>query len=351
MKFDGSNWVTVGSAGFSVGAVNSTSLAFDGSTPYVAYNDATNGNKATVMKFDGSNWVTVGSAAFSASGAYSTSLAFDGSTPYVAYEDATNGYKATVMKFDGSNWVTVGSAAFSAGAAYSISLAFDGSTPYVAYEDVANSGKATVMSLYTNQKTTTGATSSLPVTLATPVGTNITNLTTAANATKDAGYTYPLDLVNFTATVPGGWTNQVTLTFQTDLKPNDVTARKYNSTTKMYADVPGATITETTLNGQPALQLTYDVTDGGSLDQDGTANGVIVDPVGLATTDTTINSSSSTPSSSSTKPKTPDTGYGTPNHSDPLALAIGAVAIASVGGGLALLYRQKRSKSKDSPGS
>ena len=31
------------------------------------------------------------------------------------------------------------------------------------------------------------------------------------------------------------------------------------------------------------IKLTYDITDGGVLDQDGLVNGTIIDPVGLAT--------------------------------------------------------------------
>jgi hypothetical protein len=51
MKFDGANWVTVGSAGFSAGYVWFISLALDNGTPYVAYQDYAAGHKATVMKF------------------------------------------------------------------------------------------------------------------------------------------------------------------------------------------------------------------------------------------------------------------------------------------------------------
>ena len=147
MKYDGTNWVTVGSAGFSAGQAYNTSLALDGSgTPYVAYRDWGNSSKATVMTYDGTNWVTVGSAGFSAGVADWTSLALDGSTPYVAYIDLANSDKATVMKYDGTNWVPVGSAGFSAGQAYYTVLALNGSgTPYVVYRDVANSDKVTVM--------------------------------------------------------------------------------------------------------------------------------------------------------------------------------------------------------------
>ena len=141
------SWSTVGSAGFSAGDALPTSLAINGSgTPYVAYPDVTNSNKATVMKYNGSSWVVVGIAGFSAGAAGYPSLAIDGSgTPYIAYQDSANGYKATVMKYNGSSWVVVGSAGFSSGAA-NTSLAIDGSgTPYIAFSDLDHSWKATVM--------------------------------------------------------------------------------------------------------------------------------------------------------------------------------------------------------------
>ena len=95
-------WSYVGSAGFSAGEAYYTSLALASSNvPYVAYQDAANGLKATVMKYDsGSGWVPVGSAGFSADAALYTSLALDSNNvPYVAYVDGANSNKATVMKF------------------------------------------------------------------------------------------------------------------------------------------------------------------------------------------------------------------------------------------------------------
>jgi hypothetical protein len=77
-------------------------------------------------------------------------------------------------------------------------------------------------------------------------------------------------------------TQDITLAFETDLTPSDVVARKYNSITKQYANVEGATITEDTIGGKHVLVLKYQVTDGGELDEDGVANGEIIDPVGLA---------------------------------------------------------------------
>ncbi len=121
--------------------------------------------------------------------------------------------------------------------------------------------------------------------LATPAATDINHSAVVAETSlekQDQSNTFPLGLVDFELTVPTGSTQQISLTFVTDLTPGDVTVRKYHSTNKTYSDVPGATVTETTLGGKHALLLTYDIADGGSLDDDGLVNGLIVDPVGLA---------------------------------------------------------------------
>jgi len=148
MKYTGNGatgWETVGTAGFSAGQADFTSLAFDNGIPYVAYKDAGNSNKATMMKYTAGAWQNVGTAGFSAGTANYTSLAFDNGIPYVAYEDLGNGGKATVMKYTaGAGWEAVG-AGFSAGDVYYTSLAFDNGIPYVAYMDLSNSDKATVM--------------------------------------------------------------------------------------------------------------------------------------------------------------------------------------------------------------
>ncbi|KAA9331108.1 IPT/TIG domain-containing protein [Adhaeribacter soli] len=85
-KFNGTTWVDIGTPGFSAGVVYYTSLALGGSgTPYVAYQDGGNGNKATVMKFNGTIWVDIDTPGFSAGQADYTSLAFKNSKLYIAY--------------------------------------------------------------------------------------------------------------------------------------------------------------------------------------------------------------------------------------------------------------------------
>ncbi len=87
--------------------------------------DDGNSEAATVMKFDGTNWVNVGNAGFSTTVALYTNLAFnDTDQPYVAFQDWGNSYKTTVMKFDGTNRVNAGNKGFSSGEAGFLSLAF-----------------------------------------------------------------------------------------------------------------------------------------------------------------------------------------------------------------------------------
>ncbi|WP_028601705.1 IPTL-CTERM sorting domain-containing protein [Ottowia thiooxydans] len=151
----GTAWEAVGAAGFSMGVVQFTSLAFGPEgKPYVAYRDGTNGDKASVMRLNsaGTAWEAVGATGFSAGEAHYPKLAFgpDGK-PYVAYSDGAHGHRVSVMRLNslGTAWEAVGGAGFSAGAAEDyIALAFgpDGK-PYVAYSDGANGGRASVMRL------------------------------------------------------------------------------------------------------------------------------------------------------------------------------------------------------------
>ncbi len=161
----------------------------------------------------------------------------------------------------------------------SFDLSSDGSRAIVARSGGVYTGviKSTSASL-------TDAEGGKPITITTPSGTTITcssALKESAQVAQDGAYDYPLGLVNFCFDT-NAQENQVSLTFVTDLKPNEAVARKYNPTTQTYFDIPGAVITETTLEGQHALMVTYTITDNGQLDLDPTS-GKIIDPVGLAT--------------------------------------------------------------------
>jgi hypothetical protein len=127
------------------------------------------------------------------------------------------------------------------------------------------------------------ATDAADINVVTPAGTNLTCAYTQnelEQTKQDPGFDYPLSLLTYCLTTSSP-SNQISLTFATDLPASSFTARKFDPATKTYADIPDATLTATTLDGKPALKLIYTVQDNGSLDTN-PAIGVIEDPVGLA---------------------------------------------------------------------
>lgn len=96
---------------------------------------------------------------------------------------------------------------------------------------------------------------------------------------KDAGYDYPTGLVGFVARGCGkGATADITLYFYGQDSANLV-LRKWQR--GAYSTVPGATIQQVSIGNSTVAKAIYKVTDGSSLDDDGTADGNIVDPIGL----------------------------------------------------------------------
>jgi len=129
----------------------------------------------------------------------------------------------------------------------------------------------------------TSAETTSTITLTTPSGATITchsPVKESGLSAQDGAYSYPLGLVDFCFS-GADTSNEVTLTFVTDLKPNEVAVRKYNPTTKQYATISDAVITETTSGGKHALRVTYTIADNGPLDTD-LEIGEVADPVGLA---------------------------------------------------------------------
>jgi hypothetical protein len=144
IKFNGSSWVTVGSAGFSAGPVTTTigrfiHIAFDSSnTPHVVYSDEANSRKATVMKFNDSLWEAVGPAGFSEDWVRHTTIAIDSNDMvYVAFEDRSGiSYRSTVMRYNGSRWIAVGQRRFPSSDTANTCLAIDSKNiPHVAYAE------------------------------------------------------------------------------------------------------------------------------------------------------------------------------------------------------------------------
>lgn len=98
----------------------------------------------------------------------------------------------------------------------------------------------------------------------------------------DVAFDYPAGLLQFVllCNSPGA-TATVTLYYFGDYDPSNLNLRKWNDNNS-YTTITSATLSKVTIGGQNALKVQYQITDGSSLDQDGIADGNIVDPVGIA---------------------------------------------------------------------
>ena len=141
IKYNGSGWVNVGSAGFTANTADSAYLTLDGAgTPYILYLEDTGtvfGYRVLkAMKYDGSNWVNVGTHIDQEFYGYSNisclSIKTDNAnTPYIVYQVYPGTFQnVMVLKFDGTDWVNQN---FTGSSANFPSLIIDGATPIVGY--------------------------------------------------------------------------------------------------------------------------------------------------------------------------------------------------------------------------
>lgn len=102
-KFNGTDWVNVGIHGFTNNISQYPSIAFNGSVPYVSFIEYiwlnVNNFCSSVMKFDGLNWIDVGSRGFSPVSSYQK-IAINNGTPYVVFRNDENSYSGSVMKYN-----------------------------------------------------------------------------------------------------------------------------------------------------------------------------------------------------------------------------------------------------------
>jgi hypothetical protein len=119
------------------------------------------------------------------------------------------------------------------------------------------------------------------------------------NATADPLFEYPVGLMSFTADcgTPGYTTTVTQYYYGTS---GEFELRKYNPNSNTYFTLDDATQQVANIGGQSAMKAMFAVTDGGGRDMDGTADGIITDPAGLAIA---VN----------------DSGTVTPGSSEPLA--------------------------------
>lgn len=154
------DWQTLGNKGFSEGIVDKPSLAFSPSgTPYVAYEDAANGDRLTVEKFQNGEWMAVDTPGFTSNSVAQPTLAFppNSATPHVVFSNGGIAGFATVVKYNGSQWVTVGPDTLSRSDADEPDLAFSTSgTPYIAFQDRQNTDGITVKKFASGQWDTVG---------------------------------------------------------------------------------------------------------------------------------------------------------------------------------------------------
>jgi hypothetical protein len=68
----------------------------------------------------------------------------------------------------------------------------------------------------------------------------------------------------------------------------NLVARKYDYRTNTYSIITDAEISLVMIAGQKVVKISYDIVDGGPLDEDGLVNGTIIDPSGPAVLGSTL---------------------------------------------------------------
>ena len=149
-RFDGSSWVNLGVVDTSGDSVNNVSaLSEFGGEVYVAYStyDSNYNNWITVKKWDGSNWIDVGTPKFTQH--YNDQISFylksEATGLYIIFRTYDSGHK--IMRFNGSSWVDLASN-FISGYDSGFNAYIDNGSFYVAYREGYSQGRtATVLKL------------------------------------------------------------------------------------------------------------------------------------------------------------------------------------------------------------
>jgi hypothetical protein len=142
-----------------------------------------------------------------------------------------------------------------------------------------------------------------------------------STSTKDGSFLSQTSLTGFSVYCPAaGTTVPVTVIYDKKYDTSKAVIRYYNPTTHTFSTVSGTTFDTQIIGGVAKSTATYILTDGGAYDEDGAANGVIKDPVGLAIA-----------------VGAPNTGYGIAQSStsqaeviELMALSLGLLGIAAI---------------------
>jgi len=127
----------VGSAGFSLGETEHTSLQVHDGIPYLAFVDVANGYRATVMYYHQNmkRWLPLGELGFSPGPVNCTCLYVEDGVPYVAFKQRILNGKVIVMKYNGTWWETVGDPVFCGLEINYLALFVEAGVPYVAFTE------------------------------------------------------------------------------------------------------------------------------------------------------------------------------------------------------------------------
>jgi hypothetical protein len=104
-------------------------------------------------------------------------------------------------------------------------------------------------------------------------------------AVQDGQFDYDFGLWDFEIQcgAPGS-TADIQIYLDTTYDTSDWIYRKYNERTQTYTDISSiVTYTTETVGTTPVTVINYSITDGGIYDEDGIANGTIIDPSGPST--------------------------------------------------------------------
>jgi hypothetical protein len=158
---------------------------------------------------------------------------------------------------------------------------------------------------------------------------SVGNLASSTGATY-SNYSPETNLISYDAYCSStGLSVPVTIIFNTELDTSKAVLLYYNPNSNSYSVVSNAVFGTTVVGGVTETTVTYTVTDGGAYDDNGTVDGLIIDPVEIAI-----------PSSSSSS-STPDTGYGKPARYT-AAYTLLSVSLALIIIGTTALFIKKR---------
>jgi len=150
LKFNNNVWANVGgSLGFKPNYGATLTIDEKTNRPYVAGDDAANGSQVAIQKFDGSNWVNVGTQGFTTgvNGVFYPDISTDkDGNPFIAMQEDNGPEDISVYAFKNGNWAPVGNKFFTGGHTYYTNLALDTTgTPSVLFIDNSNYQQGSVM--------------------------------------------------------------------------------------------------------------------------------------------------------------------------------------------------------------